>query len=208
LQQVIGRRLLLIGTTDLDAQLPVVWNVGAIAASRHPRALDTIRRVLLASAAVPGAFPPTMFDVTVNGVYYQEMHVDGGAVAQVFLYPPTISAMRRDRIKRGLPVAPANAYIIRDDRLDAKWSDVERRTLGIAGRAIGTMIHVSGLNDVVRIYFTTRQDDVAYHLAYIGTDFTMKLSSPFDNAYMRALFHYGYQRAVHGYPWVDRPPFI
>jgi predicted acylesterase/phospholipase RssA len=60
-------RLLLIGTTDLDAQLPAVWNIGAIAASGHPRALDTIRRVLLASAAVPGAFPPTMFDVTLDG---------------------------------------------------------------------------------------------------------------------------------------------
>ncbi|MEI6162208.1 MAG: patatin-like phospholipase family protein, partial [Roseococcus sp.] len=29
-------RLLLIGTTDLDAQLPVIWNLGAIAASGHP----------------------------------------------------------------------------------------------------------------------------------------------------------------------------
>ena len=96
-------RLLLIGTTDLDAQLPVIWNIGAIAASRHPRALDTIRRVLLASAAVPGAFPPTMFDVTLNGVAYQEMHVDGGAFAQAFLYPATLTRERRARIRQGKP---------------------------------------------------------------------------------------------------------
>ena len=80
-------RLLLIGTTDLDAQQPVIWNIGAIAKSGHPRALDTIRRILLASAAIPGAFPPTMFDVTLDGKPYQEMHVDGGAFAQAFLYP-------------------------------------------------------------------------------------------------------------------------
>ena len=49
-------RLLLIGTSDVDAQLPVIWNIGAIAASDHARALDTIRRVLLASTG-PGAFP-------------------------------------------------------------------------------------------------------------------------------------------------------
>ena len=80
-------RLLIIGTTDLDAQQPVIWNIGAIASSGHPRALDTIRRILLASAAIPGAFPPTMFDVTLDGEAYQEMHVDGGAFAQAFLYP-------------------------------------------------------------------------------------------------------------------------
>ena len=80
-------RLLLIGTSDLDAQHPVIWNIGAIAKSGHPRALETIRRILLASAAIPGAFPPTMFDVTLDGKPYQEMHVDGGAFAQAFLYP-------------------------------------------------------------------------------------------------------------------------
>ena len=31
-------RLLLIGTSDLDAQQGVIWNIGAIAASGHPRA--------------------------------------------------------------------------------------------------------------------------------------------------------------------------
>src|SRR3954449_8983501 len=60
-------RLLLIGTTNLDAQQRVIWNIGAIAASNHPRALDTVRRLLLASAAIPGAFPPTMIEVTLNG---------------------------------------------------------------------------------------------------------------------------------------------
>ena len=50
-------RLLLIGTTDLDAQQPVIWNIGAIAKSRNPRALDTIRRVLLASSAISRRIP-------------------------------------------------------------------------------------------------------------------------------------------------------
>src|SRR4051794_88877 len=64
-------RLLLIGTSDIDAQQPVIWNIGAIAKSGHPKAADTVRRILLASAAIPGAFPPTLFDVTVNGKPYQ-----------------------------------------------------------------------------------------------------------------------------------------
>jgi hypothetical protein len=199
-------RLLWIGTTNLDAQLPVIWNIGAIAASNHPKALDLVRRVLLASAAVPGAFPPTMIDVTVNGAAFQEMHVDGGAFTQVFLYPQSMTQTRRDRMRQGKDVIDVEAYVIRNARLDPNWAAVERRTLGIAQRAISTMINVSGQNDIRRIYATAQADGVGYHLAYIGTDFTMVLPSPFDPGYMRALFNYGFQKALHGYEWADKPP--
>jgi hypothetical protein len=199
-------RLLLVGTSDLDAQQGVLWNVGAIAKSGHPRALDTVRHILLASAAIPGAFPPTMFDVTLDGVAYQEMHVDGGTFAQAFLYPTGLTRLRRARMASGQFVVPAIAYVIRNGRLDPEWASTERSTLGIAGRAIGTMITVSGLNDVVRIYNLTHRDGIPFNLAYIGPDFTEKLPEPFDQAYMRALFDYGYQRARRGYDWTKTPP--
>src|SRR5215471_13905933 len=83
-------RMLLIGTTNLDARRPVVWNMGEIASSTDPRAIELVRKILIASSAVPGAFPPMMINVSVNGKQYQEMHVDGGASAQVFVYPPQI----------------------------------------------------------------------------------------------------------------------
>jgi predicted acylesterase/phospholipase RssA len=199
-------RLLLIASTDLDSQQPVIWNVGAIAASGHPRALDTIRRLLLASAAIPAAFPPTMFDVTLDGKAYQEMHVDGGAFAQAFLYPAAVTRERRQRLKRGQRVVPGVAYIIRNGRLDPEWAATERRTMGIAARAIATMIAASGYNDVLRMYNTTLHDGIDFNLAYIGSDFTMKLPAPFDPAFMRALFDYGYQRALGDYEWSKEPP--
>ena len=199
-------RLLLIATTDLDSQQPVIWNIGAIAGSGHPRALETIHRILLASAAIPAAFPPTMFDVTLDGKAYQEMHVDGGAFAQAFLYPAAVTRERRQRIKRGQHVVPGIAYVIRNGRLDPEWATTERQTMGIAGRAIATMIAASGYNDVMRMYNTTLHDGIDFNLAYIGSDFTMKLEQPFDPAYMRALFNYGFQRAVGGYEWSKEPP--
>ena len=58
----------------------------------------------LASAAIPGAFPPTMFDVTLDGTAYQELHVDGGAFAQAFLYPSGLTRLRR--APRGLRLSP------------------------------------------------------------------------------------------------------
>ena len=80
-----GQRLF-IGTTNLDAQRPVIWNMGVIANSKNPQAHDVFRQILVASAAIPVLFPPEMFDVEANGELYEEMHVDGGTVGQMFFY--------------------------------------------------------------------------------------------------------------------------
>jgi predicted acylesterase/phospholipase RssA len=199
-------RLLLIGTSNLDAQMPVIWNIGAIAQSGHPKALDTVRRILLASSAIPGAFAPVLFDVTLDGQPFQELHVDGGAFAQVFLYPASVSQFRRERLARRLPVAPARAWVIRNGRLDPEWASVDRRTLGIVGRAITAMISSQGYNDVLRIYAAAERDGVDYNLAYIGRDFTVEYDKPFEQSYMRPLYEYGLQRALRGDAWVNRPP--
>ena len=184
-------RLLLIGTSNLDAQLPVIWNIGAIARSGHPKAADTIRRILLASSAIPGAFSPVLFDATLDGRPFQELHVDGGAFAQVFLYPNSVSRFRQERRARRQPVAPARAWVIRNGRLDPEWASVDRRTMGIAGRAVASMISAAGYNDVWRIYSAAERDRVDYNLAFIGRDFTVEYDKPFDQAYMRPLFEYG-----------------
>jgi len=202
-----GGRMLLIATSDLDAQMPVIWNIGAIAKSGHPKALDTVRRILLASSAIPGAFSPVLFDVTLDGQSFQELHVDGGAFAQVFLYPPSVSQFRRERLSRRLPVARARAWVIRNGRLDPEWASVDRRTIGITGRAITAMISASSYNDVLRIYAAAERDGVDYNLAYIGRDFTVEYDKPFDQAYMRPLFEYGRQHGLRGDAWVKRPPF-
>jgi predicted acylesterase/phospholipase RssA len=200
-------RLLLVATSNLDAQMPVVWNIGAIARSGHPKAPDTIRRILLASSAIPGAFAPVLFDATLDdGQAFQELHVDGGAFAQVFLYPASVSRFRRERLARRVPVAPARAWVIRNGRLDPEWASVERRTLGITGRAIAAMISASGTNDVLRIYAAAERDGVDYNLAFIGRDFTVEYDEPFAPSYMRPLFEYGRQRALRGDAWVKRPP--
>jgi predicted patatin/cPLA2 family phospholipase len=193
-------RLLLIGTTHLDAQRPVIWNIGAIAASGHPGSLELFRKILRASAAIPGLFQPVLFDVEIDGKKYQEMHVDGGAIAQLFLYPPSINigtaAARRVR----------HAYVIRNARLDPDYAATERRTISIAGRAINTMLAASGQNDVLRTYFISQRDGVDYNLAYIGADFSAPKAGEFDQAYMQALYAYGFQEGRDGRAWHKLPP--
>jgi hypothetical protein len=192
-------RLLLVGTTDLDSQRPVIWNIGALAVSGKPEALQLFHRILRASAAIPGLFQPVMVDVELDGRKYQEMHVDGGAIAQLFLYPPSLEAGRLMKRER-------HAYIIRNARLDPDYAMAERRTIDIAGRAINTMLAASGHNDVLRTYFVSQRDGVDYNLAYIGSDFTAEKTGEFNQAYMRALYQYGYQQAKTGREWHKTPP--
>jgi hypothetical protein len=197
-------RLLLVGTTNLDARRPIVWNMTAIAASRSPEALPLFRKILLASAAVPGAFPPVMIDVEVDGKPYQEMHVDGGAMTQVFLYPPTLDVALQSAKHHA--ERERRVYIIRNARLDPEWADVERLTFSIAGRAISTLIHSQGIGDLYRIYLTTQRDGFDYNLAYIGADFDFEHDDEFDQKFMRALYEYAYALGRQGYPWRKTPP--
>ena len=197
-------RLLLIGTTDLDSRRGVIWNMGKIAASGHPRSLELFQSILIASSAIPGAFPPVLIDVEAHGKHYQEMHVDGGAVAQVFAYPPSINL--EELSKKYDFQRERTLYIIRNGRLDPQYAEVERRTLSIAARAISSLIHSQGVGDLYRLYLTSQRDGVFFNLAFIPSSFNFPHKEDFDTAYMRRLFDTGYDLAVKGYPWAKAPP--
>ena len=194
-------RLLLIGTTNLDLGRPVFWNIGAIAASGHPGALTLFRQILLASASIPGAFPPVLIDIERGGRTFQEMHVDGGASLQMFLYPTLLDARRIG----GTRAAPRQrtAWVVRNGRVDVEWASTDRSILSITGRSASTLLHFSALNDIIRIAMTAQRDGVAFRLAYIGPDFREARDEPFDNRYMRALFEYGRQHGLAGDRWRD-----
>lgn len=195
-------RILLVATTNLDAQRGVIWNMGAIAASGHPDALRLFHSILIASAAIPAAFPPVMIDVEVEGKKYQEMHVDGGALAQMFLYPASLSlSSEATNLSR-----QRKAYIIRNSRLDPAWAEVQRRTLPIAARAIGALIQSQGVGDIYRLFLITKRDKVDFNLTYIPATFNMKAKEEFDPEYMSELFEVGYQLAKEGEPWEKSPP--
>jgi hypothetical protein len=198
-----GRRLL-IGTTNLDAGRPVIWNIGEIAASGDPNALALIHDVLVASASIPCAFPPVFIRVEAKGSQYDEMHVDGGATSQVFLIP---TGLDWRRLEQKLEVqGTTGAYIIRNDRLEPDWQTVKPKLARIAGRSISTMIRNNGYGDIYRLYLETQQAGIDYNLAYIPSEFNEKSKEPFDQEYMGKLFDLGYRMALSGYPWEKTPP--
>jgi predicted acylesterase/phospholipase RssA len=195
-------RLLLVGTVNLDARRSVVWDIGAIAASKRAGSLELVHSILIASAAIPAAFPPVMIDVEVDGNRFQEMHVDGGCLHEVFLYPtsyvPLASTVGVTRVGR--------VYVIRNSRVDPEWAAVERRTLTIAGRAISALIHSQGLGDLDRMFLTARRDEMDFNLAHIPADFNEVAKEPFDREYMQKLFDVGFALAKDGDPWSKLPP--
>jgi predicted acylesterase/phospholipase RssA len=195
-------RLLLIGTTDLDARRSVVWNMGAIARSGAPGALELARRVLLASASIPGAFPPVMMDVEAGGQRWQEMHVDGGAVSQAFLFPARVAAEARSA---GARQPRSRIWLIHNGRAEPAGGEVPRLTLPIAGAAIATMTAASASGDVRRIWLRAERAGFDFNLAEIGDEFTTPYEGLFDPAYMRPLFAYGARRMAEGHAWMKAP---
>jgi len=200
-------RLLLVGTTDLDARQPVIWNMGAIAASGAPNALELFRSILIASAAIPGAFPPTMMRVEVDGTTYDEMHVDGGTSSQVFLYPPSMFYLAKQADVELAQARGGRVWVIRNSELAPAWAPVKRRTVTIAGLAVASLIHSQGIADLYRIYVTTQHDGLDFNLAYIGSDFRYQdKKEEFETPYMIKLYDYGFALARAGYPWKKLPP--
>jgi predicted acylesterase/phospholipase RssA len=198
----LAGRMLLIATTNLDVRRAVIWNITEIAATKSPLALALVRKILIASAAIPGTFPPVMIDVEAGGKKYQEMHVDGCATAQAFVYP---AAIRLWQLKE----RPRTLYIIRNARLDPEWAQTDRRTLPISFRAISSLVQSQGVGDLYTIYTISERDHVDFNLTFIPPTFDTPHKGDFDKQYMRALFDVGYRMPGMGPEfWYKRPPVL
>jgi predicted patatin/cPLA2 family phospholipase len=210
-------RILLVGTTQLDAQRLVIWNMGAIASSSNPEALNLFRKVLLASASMPAIFPPVFINVNAGGKEYDEMHVDGGTLTEMMLYNEAIKPMMahvkqaksmigNDEVLNALIHRKRALYIIRNDPVNPEWKNVKPRLVNIAGRAIGTLVKSHGEGDLYRIYVLTLRDNIDYNLASVPADFNEPSQGMFDTVYMQKLFNLAFEMAKNGYPWEKYPP--
>jgi predicted acylesterase/phospholipase RssA len=198
-------RILLIGTTNLDTQRPVLWDMGRIAMSNNPDAIVLFRKILLASATLPGVFPPVRIQVRVGGKDYDELHVDGGITRQVFI-APSIFSLASGNQKSGRTVTKQRLYVIRNGKIDPEWQPVSENVLSITTRSISTLIKNQGIGDLYRIYSITKRDGIDFNLASIPPDFNEVHNESFDPRYMNALFDRGYDLASHDYSWVKSPP--
>ncbi len=197
-------RLLLIGTTNIETQRAVYWDMGRIAQSKRPDRGDLFRKVLLASASVPGIFDPVVIKVEANGTTYDEVHVDGGTTRGVFLAPLGFSASTTDSVV-GTPLK-RNLYIIRNGKVTPERAPISGTTLSLVGRAVTTLIKYRGNGDLYRLYARAIRDRIDYNLAFIPPSYASNTKNEFDIEYLRELFAFGRDWGLRGYPWHKLPP--
>jgi predicted acylesterase/phospholipase RssA len=199
-----GRRLF-IGTTQLNAERLVIWDIGAIALSKNPDALNLVHKILLASSALPGIFPPQYFSVTAQNKLFQEMHVDGGVETQVMLYEKAIAPFAKIYLHHNQAIKK-KLYIIRNRKVSPEWENVKPRLHYMLGRVIFTLTKSQGVGDLYRLYTYTIRDNIDYNLAYIPSQFNLQAQTPFDDKYMKKLFAVGERLGKKGYSWKKYPP--
>jgi len=204
-----GRRLF-VGTTNLDAQRFLIWNMGAIAASEHSNALKLFRDVVLASASIPSMFPPVMIEVEVDGHQYDEMHTDGGTVTQVFFYGNVVDfkAARESAKAAGWSTAATGGrvYVIRNAQVRPEREQVARSLVSITPRALSTMIKAMAFSDLNRIYGKSWARGIDFNYVAVPDDFVWQGEEEFDRAEMNRLYEIGYRLGKSGDAWSKTPP--
>lgn len=196
-----GRRLYVV-TTNLDAQRTAIWDMGRIAASGEPGALDLFRNVLTASASIPGVFSPVLIDVEAEGKRFAEMHVDGGVTTNVLIVPEAV-------LMSGTPLfapgARPKVYIIMNGKLAPDFEPVTASTVLIIARSFETSVRANTRNALLASYQFAKRRNWEFNLASIDADYPKATSIGFDPVYMQRLFEYGYRRGATGTLWQSTP---
>lgn len=202
-----GRRLY-VATANLDAQSFMVWNMGAIAQNRDQTSLELFRKVMLASASIPVAFPPVMFEVEYEGKQYDELHVDGAVGANMF-YSANVFNTVLARELAGVKNASESVYIIHNGQLGAVAHPTSRSIAGIAERTFDSVTKAAAVGDIHRIFATSLRQN--YDFGWITIPLTIDLSEAeqlFDPILMRKLYDLGYEISQPSVPWRTLPPGI
>src|SRR5262245_23030576 len=134
-----GRRLYIV-TTNIDAQRTAIWDMGKIADSGDPGALELFRNIMAASATIPGVFSPVLIDVEANGKIFAEMHVDAAVTNNVLVVPEAV-------LISGTPLFPPESrpkvYIVINGKLSPYFDVVRASTLTIVRRSFETSLRAN-----------------------------------------------------------------
>lgn len=189
-----GRRLF-VATTNLDSGAPVVWDMGAIAASGRPDRLDLFRRVLLASAAVPATFSPVY--IRADGRKGAQMQVDGGVHAPALLQGFMLSP----------PHAATHVWVIVNTRLKSAngGQPIKPTVMAIATRASLEMYRALTERTIYQAYVMTEQAGGSFNMLYVPDDIPGEEDSLEVNlADVRALYDRGEIAGRNG-AWLQEP---
>lgn len=192
-----GRRLL-VATTNLDTEETVIWDMGVLAAQGDDDALTLFRDVLVASASIPGIFPPVLIaGVTENGEIVQDMHVDGGVNTPFLAIPEDLLLWTNPaRSRRG-----SNAlYVIVNGQVGRNTAVTPGRLSGILARTYDSTSKASLRLSLAATAAFASRNGMTVEMSSIP-DNVAASSLKFDSASMQALFEMGRARSAGGAAW-------
>jgi predicted patatin/cPLA2 family phospholipase len=201
-----GKRLF-VATTNLDTRRSVVWDMGAIASRGDAAALQLYRKVLLASASVPGFFPPVEIEIEVDGRKFTELHVDGGVTTEVFIVPGACQ-LDPEEIKKGKPpLAGYNLYVLTSGKYYADPQCVDRSLSGIASGTVAALLYAKTRDDLLRLYTICLVTGMKFHVTAVPQDLVTSTDSlDFNPVEMKKLLDAGYLLGRSPTPWRYLPP--
>lgn len=186
-----GKRLI-VATTNVDTQSTTLWNLGEIAASGSPQRRDLFRKVLAASAAIPGIFPPVLIEVRSAGRDYVEMHVDGGVSSNVTPVPDVLLTSPRKSPRSRL-------FVIINGKLGGDPAYTADHTLPIVIRSFQTAVKASTRNTMIATYgFCQRNGWECNATAVDASIPAARGVANFDQVYMEALYAFGEAKGASG----------
>ncbi|MEH6698970.1 MAG: patatin-like phospholipase family protein [Brevundimonas sp.] len=192
-----GRRLL-VATTNLDSGETVIWDMGLLAEAGDENALRLFRQVLLASASIPGVFPPVLIaGVTESGTVQQELHVDGG-VNTPFLGVPEGMILSGETLPgwRG-----SELFIIVNGKLGLSPRQTRGSLPSVFARSYQSMTQSLLRTSLAAQGAFARRNGMRISVAAIPQEVEAS-ALDFDQDAMKALFEEGRRRAVSGNGWV------
>jgi hypothetical protein len=206
-----GRRLF-IGTTNLDANTFVIWDMGNIAESERPDRMKRYIDVVLASASFPIAFPPVYLDVDGPTGAYTEMHADGGVRETVFFFDfDLIKGVRRAMEAAGFSESEfkQELYLLTNGPLASigtkTYKPVEGTLGAIADASITSLLTKVTQGSIYRLWVLAMVHGADFHLSFVPPDFELSSGSlTFDPVEQTALFERGYQQALDGTAWATQ----
>lgn len=202
-----GRRLY-VGTTALDSGRQVVWDLGAIACRGTDADVKLFQKILLASAAVPGFFPPVHLPVDVGGQKLEERHVDGGVTAALFFRPPYVPPEYQND-PRFASLYDSDLYLIVAGKLYPDPNRVRDKAIMIASNSVATLISSQTRGDLVKLYTACVLTGMNFHLTAIPPMYKAPASSvTFDTEAMTRMFEEGRNLAKTGHAWRITPPGV
>ncbi|MGH8262748.1 MAG: patatin-like phospholipase family protein [Steroidobacteraceae bacterium] len=192
-------RMLLVATTDLDKEETVIWDMGAIAAHGGPAARALFCQVLVASASIPGLFPPVVIHVEDGGKSYDEMHVDGGTTVPFFLGSELVYVMPLEFEK----LEGANLYVIVNGQFSAVPRTTPVKTTAVLRRSFtAALTRMSRTALELSAGFAQRYK-MRFQFVLIPDDYPYEGPLKMRPSATQALFRFGERCGERGLLWTD-----